>query len=131
MIIKYNYHTHTKRCGHAKGEDEEYVLRAIDDGYKVLGFSDHVMLPGIVQEKVRGNYEELENYVDSINDLRKKYEDKITIYCGFECEYFDKFVSYYQRLLKEKIADYLILGQHFYMDEKGQIVSCSFRAKSS
>ena len=23
---KFNYHSHTKRCGHAIGEDEEYVL---------------------------------------------------------------------------------------------------------
>lgn len=129
MIIKYNYHTHTARCGHAKGGDEEYVLRAIQDGYKVLGFSDHVMLPGIVQKGIRGNYELLEDYVDSINSLREKYKDKLTIYCGFECEYFDKFVPYYKKLLDEKIADYLILGQHFYMNENDEIISCSFRSK--
>ena len=29
---KYNYHTHTKRCGHAVGEDEEYVIAAINNG---------------------------------------------------------------------------------------------------
>ena len=26
--MDYNLHTHTKRCGHASGEDEEYVLAA-------------------------------------------------------------------------------------------------------
>ena len=36
-----NYHTHTKRCGHAIGEDEEYVLRAIENGFDEIGFSDH------------------------------------------------------------------------------------------
>ena len=39
-MIKCNYHTHTKRCNHAVGEDEEYVLSAIENGYKVLGFAD-------------------------------------------------------------------------------------------
>ena len=29
-MIKRNYHTHTKRCGHAIGEDEEYVVNAIE-----------------------------------------------------------------------------------------------------
>ena len=40
-MIKRNYHTHTKRCGHAIGEDEEYVVNAIEAGLTDLGFSDH------------------------------------------------------------------------------------------
>ena len=36
-----NYHTHTKRCHHACGEDREYVEAAIESGLKILGFSDH------------------------------------------------------------------------------------------
>ena len=27
--MKYNYHTHTKRCNHAKGTDEQYIQSAI------------------------------------------------------------------------------------------------------
>ena len=127
-MIKYNYHTHTKRCGHANGEDEEYVLRAIKDGYKVLGFSDHVMLPGISQPGIRGEFFEVENYLNSINYLREKYKDEITILRGFECEYFPKFASYYKSLLDSKKVDYLILGQHFYMDENDNLISCTFRA---
>ena len=38
---KTNFHTHTARCGHASGEDEQYVRSAIRGGYRVLGFSDH------------------------------------------------------------------------------------------
>ena len=33
-----NYHTHTTRCGHAEGTEEEYILTALRCGYKVLGF---------------------------------------------------------------------------------------------
>ena len=40
-----NYHTHTYRCGHAVGEDREYVEKAIERGLQVLGFSDHVPMP--------------------------------------------------------------------------------------
>ena len=29
--MKANYHTHTARCGHAEGADEEYVLRLYED----------------------------------------------------------------------------------------------------
>ncbi len=40
-MFTYNYHTHTSRCGHAGGSDEEYVQAAIKAGYQILGFSDH------------------------------------------------------------------------------------------
>ena len=38
---KKNYHTHTARCMHAVGTDEEFILAAIEAGYTVIGFSDH------------------------------------------------------------------------------------------
>lgn len=37
----FNLHTHTYRCHHAKGTDEEYVIKAIENGYDLIGFSDH------------------------------------------------------------------------------------------
>ena len=40
-----NYHTHTARCGHAEGTEEEYILTALRCGFKVLGFSDHTPGP--------------------------------------------------------------------------------------
>ena len=42
--MKTNYHTHTTRCMHATGDDEDYVLSAIKGGYRILGF--RTTLPG-------------------------------------------------------------------------------------
>lgn len=42
--LDYNIHSHTRRCGHAVGEDYEYIDAAIEAGIKQLGFSDHIML---------------------------------------------------------------------------------------
>ncbi len=112
MKLDYCYHCHTKRCGHATGEDEEYVRRAIDLGIKRLGFSDHVILPeGYSQPGIRGDYSLLEDYLQSIKSLKVKYKDQIEILVGFEAEYFPELVDYYKDLLKNKI-DFLILGQH-------------------
>ena len=112
------YHTHTKRCGHAYGEDEEYVLAAVENGYQELGFTDHAMLPNIEQRGTRGSYSLLDDYVTSILSLRKKYQDQIHIYLGFEAEYDPSFAEYYRFLFQEKHFDYLILGQHYFRDEK-------------
>lgn len=118
MRLKYNFHTHTYRCGHAKGTDEEYVINAIANGFKVLGFSDHVMLKGNPQPGIRGDYEQLDDYVKSIERLKKQYEDQITIRIGFEAEYYPTKVDYYKELLATKV-EYLILGQHCYINRHG------------
>ena len=105
--IKHNYHTHTSRCGHAIGSDEEYVISAIKAGYQTLGFSDHVMIPDLNR-----NYD----YFDSLALLKEKYKDQIDIKIALEVEWFDAYIDFYRKLKKEKSVDYLIFGNHSYMD---------------
>ena len=116
---KANFHTHTTRCGHAVGTDREYVERAIEAGYQVLGFSDHgpmLRSDGYVST-IRMTPEELAGYVSSIEALRREYRDDISLYIGLEMEYmpgcFEKTLDFY----RQYPIDYLILGQHFLGDE--------------
>jgi len=111
--LDYCYHSHTIRCGHAQGTDEAYVLSAIQNGYKVIGFSDHIFFPGITQPGMRGDFSLLEDYKQSVLSLRKKYQDKIKVHLGFEAEYYPIFENYYDALIKEHGFEYLILGHHF------------------
>lgn len=118
MLVKKNYHTHTSRCGHAYGLDREYVIEAIENDYTHLGFTDHVILPDIEQKGIRGSFELLDDYINSIKELANFYKDKIEIKVGFEAEYYDRYVDYYKDLLESGKIDYLILGQHCYFDEE-------------
>ena len=111
--IIYNYHTHTSRCGHAVGLDEEYVIKAIELGIKRLGFSDHIFFPGLSQKGVRMNEDEVDGYLKSIHQLKEKYKNQIDIKVGFEAEYLPMFIDEYKDLVKSGKIDYLILGQHF------------------
>ena len=83
-----NYHTHTFRCGHSGNySDEEFVLRAIDAGLKILGFSDHTPWPYLSDFRhpsVRMDITELPSYLASIQMLKEKYKDQIRIYVGLE-----------------------------------------------
>lgn len=115
--LLYCYHTHTYRCGHATGEDEEYILSAIKYGLKRLGMSDHVILPKIHQYRMRGDYRLLDDYINSMRRLQKQYKSQIEMKVGFEAEYCPEFISYYNSLLKNKKIDYLILGQHCFMHD--------------
>lgn len=111
-MIRKNYHTHTYRCGHAAGNDEDYVREALALNLQTLGFSDHVMLEGVRQPNVRGDFELSEGYFNSINRLKEKYKDRIDILLGFEAEAMEEFFPYYKQLLETKKIDYLILGNH-------------------
>ena len=44
---KWNIHTHTTRCGHATGLDIQYIQSAIEAGFTMLGFSEHLPYPEI------------------------------------------------------------------------------------
>ena len=72
MKLDKNFHTHTYRCGHATGSDEEYILSAIKFGIKELGFTDHIILKDHSQPGMRGDYSLLNDYVSSLKSLREK-----------------------------------------------------------
>ncbi len=110
VMIRKNWHTHTKRCGHAVGEDEEYVQAAIQAGVEVLGFSDHIPFEKPAPT-LHMSMEEYPGYVASIRRLKEKYRDQITIYTGIEAEYYPEQIDYLRKVRKE--LDYMILGQHW------------------
>ena len=74
-MFPYNYHTHTRRCGHASGDDEEYVLAAIKAGYKVLGFSDHAPYRNYPHKGSHMDIEDFAGYIESIHSLKEKYKE--------------------------------------------------------
>ena len=84
-----NYHTHTRRCRHARGSEKEYVEEAIRGGLKVLGFSDHTpqVYPGGYVCPAKMEPRELEGYVDCVLALKKEYKSDIEIRLGLEAEY--------------------------------------------
>ncbi len=109
-MIRTNYHTHTRRCGHAEGFDEEYVEAAIQAGIKVLGFSDHAPYR-FPQDRERMRQEAYPDYKRSILELKEKYKDKIEIHLGMEVECIPNEWEYLSRYREE--MEYCILGQHF------------------
>ena len=117
--MNYNYHTHTKRCGHASGSPEEYVLRAIEGKIKYMGFSDH--LPLKFKDGSEGRHRipfgDAEAYIKEIRNLAEKYMDKIDIIVGFEAEYYPEYFDEFLENARKWGADYLILGAHYLAPE--------------
>ena len=120
----WDYHIHTKLCGHAVGKMEEYVLHAIDIGLEEMGFSDHIpleYLPESVPKELYGMPEsKLEWYFSEVDRLRSKYEDRIKIKLGMEIDYMawneDNILDFIDR--HNDVFDYVIGSIHM-INSKG------------
>ncbi|MBQ5802104.1 MAG: histidinol-phosphatase [Clostridia bacterium] len=113
--MKFSFHNHTYRCGHAQGTEEQFVLEAIKAGYETFGFADHAphCYPETHTVVGRMNIEEgLTEYCETILALRHKYRDYIDIKLGLETEYFP---AYHEKTMQKYRAngiEYILLGQH-------------------
>ena len=113
------YHTHTYRCGHAVGSEEEYIEKAIAEGLKTLGFADHA--PMRYKNGYRSSYkmraDEIDGYFDTLLALKEKYKAEIDIKIGFETEYYPSLWDDCMDFWKKYPLDYLLLGQHYVPEE--------------
>lgn len=104
-------HNHTSLCNHATGTMEEYVLRAIEEGIDVFGFSCHN--PMRFDPKYRMRFEELPLYLESILSLKEKYAGQIEILSALEIDFLPPFM---EDFLFEIPLDYRIGAVHFLGD---------------
>lgn len=111
-----NLHTHSFYCRHGKGTIAQFVDQAIDDGLKLLGFSEHCPLPD--REYQKGNrmdYEELPAYEDDVRVQMNRSDIRILL--GAECDWLDDEESFYRdELLGARSYDYLICSVHHMID---------------
>ena len=117
-----NYHTHTWRCNHAIGREEDYVRNAIGRNFKVLGFSDHspYIFPDGYVSGIRMRINQLQNYCNTVRMLQEKYAGQIEIPLGVEVEYYPACFPKLLPILQDAGIEYMLLGQHFLGNEMGE-----------
>ena len=109
-MTKINLHTHSTFCD-GKNTPEEMVLSALEKGFSVLGFSSHSMYPFSSDWHIPSNQHA--DYVKAIRELAVKYQDRIKILCGFECDYFPPLSIPEKSHFGELKPDYLIGAVHY------------------
>ena len=128
----FNYHQHTYRCGHADLDmtDEDYIQEYVKMGFKQIAFTDHCPEKNRIDKRqnMRMEYQEKDDYLNSIKYLKEKYADKIKIESGYEIEYLPGEEENLRELKDE--TDKIILGQHFvYDDNKNLKIICLNRTQ--
>lgn len=122
-----DWHTHSKFCRHAEGNIEDYVKKAIKKGLDTIGISDHFPyefyqnIERIPYKEYSMPLGELDNYIGTVEKLRKKYKNKIDIRLAFEIDYIHNQVEILNSKLKniENKLDYILGSLHILYSEKG------------
>ena len=105
----FNLHTHSY-FSDGKSTPEEVVLEAINQGMKVLGFSDHSPVP--FENSFAIKNDEVQNYISTIKSLKEKYQDQIDIYCSMEMDFIPGIVKDFKKTKEELSLDYMIGSVH-------------------
>lgn len=109
--MRVDLHNHTSLCNHATGTMEEYVVKAIEEGIEVFGFSCHNPMGFDTQYRMR--FEDLPRYLKSIETLKEKYTGEIEILSALEIDFLPPFMV---ESLFEIPLDYRIGAVHFLGD---------------
>lgn len=107
--MRIDLHNHTHFCNHATGTMREYVIKAIELGIDVYGFSEHA--PMDFDQHYRLPIDKVSVYENEVKHLQKEFEKDITILLGYEVD-FMQHIPMLDVILKAKV-DYLIGSVHF------------------
>ena len=103
---------HTPLCGHAVGEPEEYVKRAVAVGLEEIGFSDHAPLVTHEDPRYTMNQSQLPTYHEMVERVQKK-SASLRIKVGIEADFVPGFEKKTQALLSGYPYDFVIGSVHF------------------
>jgi len=104
---------HTALCGHATGSLEDYVQQAIAIGLKEIGFSDHAPMVHERHPGVTMDFRQLPLYHKLIDEVKKKYGDKIGIKYALEADFIPGFKAKTKKIISGYPYDYIIGSVHY------------------
>lgn len=115
--MKFDFHTHHDRCGHARGTIRDYIEAAIEKGLDMIGISDHSPYFSHSEDQAYPNIamakSQFPDYVDEVLSLKKEYGNKIEVLLGVESDFFPEHVEVYRRHYDQYPFDYIIGSVHF------------------
>lgn len=115
-----DFHTHTARCGHAAGRDDEYVAAAVGRGLTAIAVTDHVPFYWLPPERYDPTLamaaDELPRYVDAVLALRERYAGQVEVLLGLEADFIAGHEEALARLLERHPFD-VVLGSVHWLGE--------------
>ncbi len=115
MSLPPDLHMHTPLCRHAVGEPTEYARRAVELGFKEIGFSDHSPMRQDDFDEWRMNFDRLSEYVEKVRLAQKSFP-QLTIRLAMEVDYLPGQEEWIRELAGLHPWDYFIGSVHYVSD---------------
>lgn len=109
MMIPFNFHQHSL-FSDGKKPLEDYVLQAVELGFKAMGFTEHSPLPFSTYYSLPHQREQ--EYIDETNRLKEKYVTKIKLYRALEQDFIPGITEDFKVVSKRLKLDYTIGSVH-------------------
>lgn len=116
---KTNYHSHCDYCD-GKAPMEEFVKRAVEEGFTGYGISSHSPLP--LHAPWVLDKGDVESYIKDIELLKVKYKGIIDIYTGMEIDYIDEDFNPASEYFRKMPLDFRIGSVHFVRPTKDTVM---------
>jgi len=112
-------------CNHASGDLEAMIKRYIELGFTHIGICEHIppytsflmyddeKEAGLSSEII---YTRFESYITKCEEFKKKYQNQIKIFKGFETETYSGYEKYIPELIKKFKPDYIVGSVHHIND---------------
>ncbi len=113
-MIDYNLHLHS-RFSDGETEPQEYVISAIENGIRTIGFSEHSPLS--FDNPFSLKLEDVDEYIASIDALKNEYSNIINIFRALEMDYIPGMSHDFDYWRERTKADYLIGSVHLVAPE--------------
>jgi len=111
--ISCDGHIHTRLCGHATGEMEEYVLAAIDNGLAKMVFLEHLEIGINSFERTWLSEDDFESYFQEGMRLNDLYADRIEVGIGVELGYNPQHKDELRKKISARDWDRIGISCHF------------------
>jgi histidinol-phosphatase (PHP family) len=112
-MILTNYHTHSAWCD-GEGAIADYAEKAVEKGFRALGFSAHAPLP--FPNPWTLAEEEMPGYIADVQKCSMLYAEDLQIYLGLEVDYVKDIMAPSDTWLSSLGLDYLIGSVHMLRD---------------
>lgn len=87
MRLLWETHSHTVLCNHAHGTVEEYAAMALERNLAGIHITCHTPLPIGFSPHVRMREDQLDLYLEMVEEVRQKFQGRLEIGTGLECDY--------------------------------------------
>lgn len=105
----FNFHQHSN-FSDGVYKPEDYVSKAIDLGFEAMGFTEHSPLPFETPFSLKA--ENVDDYIDTIDQLKTKYSGKLKLYRALEMDFIPGIPVDFNHWKNKCCTDYLIGSVH-------------------